>query len=264
MSNGRYYLLTIPQHLFTPFLPDTCQWIKGQLESGNDTGYLHWQIIVGFSRNVRLAHVKKIFGSGIHAELSRSAAADDYVHKDDTAVIGTRFELGKKAFKRNAPKDWEAIYDAAKKGDTSAIPKDVLFRSYSSFKRIRADNLEPAALERKIHVYWGRTGAGKSRRAWDEAGIDAYPKDPRSKFWDGYREHKRVVIDEFRGGIDISHMLRWTDRYPVIIEVKGSSTVLVADEIWITSNIPPEGWYPLLDEDTKAALLRRLEVTHFE
>jgi len=74
---------------------------------------------------------------------------------------------------------------------------------------------------------------------------------------------KHVIIDEFRGGIDIGHMLRWLDRYPVIVEVKGSSTVLKAETIWITSNIHPKDWYPDLDEETKSALMRRLEVTHF-
>jgi len=35
---------------------------------------------------------------------------------------------------------------------------------------------------------------------------------------DGYRGQEHVVFDEFRGGIDISHVLRWFDRYPVIVE----------------------------------------------
>lgn len=124
--------------------------------------------------------------------------------------------------------------------------------------------MQAVAVQREVKVYWGRTGAGKSRRAWEEATFDAYPKDPRSKFWDGYRGQDRVVIDEFRGGIDISHMLRWLDRYPVVVEVKGSSVVLKATNIWITSNIHPNDWYPTLDQETKNALLRRLQITHFD
>lgn len=64
-------------------------------------------------------------------------------------------------------------------------------------------------------------------------------------------------------GIDIGHLLRWLDRYPCIVEVKGSSTVLSAETIWITSNLPPESWYPDLDQETFLALRRRLKVTHF-
>lgn len=112
-------------------------------------------------------------------------------------------------------------------------------------------------------MYWGVTGAGKSRRAWDEAGLNAYPKDPRTKFWDGYRNHENVVIDEFRGDIDIAHLLRWFDRYPVIVECKGSSIVLSAKKIWITSNLDPRQWFPNTDQATIDALMRRLTITHF-
>lgn len=127
-------------------------------------------------------------------------------------------------------------------------------------------------MERTCHVFWGRTGTGKSRRAWEEAGFEAFAKDPRTKFWDGYQGEEHVVIgkklseliiDEFRGGIDIAHMLRWLDRYPVRVEVKGSSRPLAATTIWITSNLDPRDWYSEVDSETRDALLRRLNITHF-
>lgn len=130
-------------------------------------------------------------------------------------------------------------------------------------RRIAADHLEPISIERQVNVYWGKTGTGKSRRAWEEGGMDAYPKDPRSKFWDGYRGQSNVIIDEFRGGIDISHMLRWLDRYPVIVEVKGGSVVLKAKTIWITSNLDPRQWYLGQDYETTDALIRRLNIIYF-
>ncbi len=119
-------------------------------------------------------------------------------------------------------------------------------------------------MQRKCYVYWGNTGTGKSRKAWDLAGWDAYPKDPNTKFWDGYQNSENVVIDEFRGLISISHMLRWLDRYPVIVEIKGSAIPLRAKNIWITSNLNPRSWYPDAGEATVAALLRRLTITKFE
>lgn len=119
-------------------------------------------------------------------------------------------------------------------------------------------------MERTCHVYWGATGTGKSRRAWELAGMDAYSKDPRSKFWCGYFGQDKVVIDEFRGGIDVSHLLRWLDRYPVSVEIKGSSVPLAAREYYITSNLNPRQWYPDIDEETLNALLRRLNIIHFD
>lgn len=122
----------------------------------------------------------------------------------------------------------------------------------------------PMVRESTCNVYWGPTGTGKTRTAWEEAGLDSFPKDPNTKWWDGYRGQRNVIIDEFRGSISISHMLRWLDCYPVSVEPKGGGTPLAACKFWITSNLPPEKWYPDLDEDTFKALRRRFtKVVHF-
>jgi len=261
MSVGRYYILTIPCHEFTPYLPAGVQYIRGQLEL-SASGFRHWQLVASFPKNVRLSAVTRIFGP-FHAELTRSALADAYVWKDDTAVLGTRFELGERLLRRNVKRDWDAIWDAAKSGQLDTIDAGTRICHYRTLKQITVDHMAPVAVEKRVFVFWGATGTGKSRRAWDEAGFGAYPKDPRSKFWDGYTGQQHVVFDEFRGDIDIAHLLRWFDRYPVIVEVKGSSVVFRATTIWITSNLSPSQWYPTLDRVTLAALERRLTVTHF-
>lgn len=261
---GIYWLLTIPaqDYVVPEAPPDTVAWIKGQRERGAG-GYEHWQLLVGFKRSVRLHAVKNIFGRTAHCELSRSAAAEVYVWKEDTRIDGTQFELGRRPFKRNDKKDWDAVREAAKRGDLEGIPSDIYVRNYTQLRRIATDHLAPVAMEREIACYWGRTGTGKSRRAWSESGLDAYPKDPRSKFWDGYRGQEHVVVDEFRGGIDIAHLLRWLDRYPCLVEIKGSSVALCAKKIWFTSNLDPRKWYPELDSETLDALLRRMTIHHF-
>lgn len=141
MTSGRYWLLTIPQHEFLPYLPPTVKYLKGQLEVGADTGYVHWQLLAAFKRTTRLAGVKKVFGDSAHAELSRSAAADAYVHKDDTAIVETRFELGKRATKRNSDTDWDLVLESAKSGQFDAIPSDIMVRCYSQLKSIAKNHL---------------------------------------------------------------------------------------------------------------------------
>jgi len=100
------------------------------------------------------------------------------------------------------------------------------------------------------------------------AGFGSYPKDPCTKFWDGYQPsnpaHKHVVIDEFRGEINISHVLRWCDRYPTIVEAKHGACALTAETLWLTSNLDPREWYlGKCNQETIDALMRRLTVTHF-
>lgn len=115
-------------------------------------------------------------------------------------------------------------------------------------------------MARSARVFWGPTGTGKSFRAWEEAGPSAYPKSSRSKFWDGYQGEQDVILDEFRGAIDVAYLLTWLDRYPVRVEIKGSSKPLSATRFWFTSNLHPRDWYPEIDHLTYEALERRLEI----
>lgn len=232
------------------------------METGRG-GFLHWQVVVAFSKKTSLQGVRHCFGSGIHAELSRSEAANEYVGKEDTRVEGTPFELGAKPIRRNSSVDWESVWTAAKSGLLEQIPPNVRVVSYRTIRAIGSDYSIARGMVRTCQVFWGETGTGKSFKAWNDAGMDAYCKDPRTKFWCGYQSEKNVVIDEFRGGIDISHLLRWLDRYPVRVEIKGSSKPLLSSGFWITSNLKPEDWYPECDPETMKALLRRLTVTHF-
>lgn len=262
---GVFWLLTIPYSDFESptSLPVGLSWIKGQQERG-ESGYHHWQLLVALSRKGSLSTIKKIFGATCHAELSRSESAEQYVWKDATAVAGTRFEWGAKPIRRNSKTDWESVWSSAVAGDLASIPAHVRTTCYRTLQSIRADHEPVPAMERRCFVFWGRTGTGKSRRAWEEAGMDAYSKDPRTKFWCGYNCQTNVVLDEFRGGIDIAHLLRWLDRYPIRVEIKGGSRPLMATTIWITSNLSPNDWYKECDPETVAALRRRLTVTHFD
>jgi len=259
---GRYWLGTLYEWNVPGELPEGVAWLKGQEEECPTTLRRHHQIIAAFKRSVRRSFVVSVVGQG-HWELTRSSAAEQYVHKEATAVAGTRFELGSKPFKRNSNHDWDEIKQLAKSGDLEAIPSDIYIRYYSSLTKIAATYAIPLALERDVFVFWGKTGTGKSRRAWEEAGLDAYSKDPRTKWWCGYRGQENIVIDEFRGDVGISHMLRWLDRYPVMVETKGGSRPLNAKKIWITSNLDPRLWYVDIDSDTIAALIRRLNITHY-
>lgn len=96
--------------------------------------------------------------------------------------------------------------------------------------------------------------------------MDGYPKPPTTVWWDGYLGHRHVVVDEFCGLIGITHLLRWLDRYPCMVEVKGGAVALEAVEFWFTSNIDPREWYSDANstEEQRNALFRRFnEVVHF-
>jgi hypothetical protein len=270
----RYWMLTINAELhWIPHLPQSVRWLKCQLEKGESTSYFHWQVVVSFPKKVSFKRLREVFGPGIHFEETRSAAANEYVWKEETCVnVAYRYEFGEPAFQRGSVADWSRIVEAAKGNNLSVIPDDIFVRYYGALRRIAADYAVPAAMERTAVVFWGKTGVGKTHRAWQEAGMGAYPKNPRTKWWDGYRGHQHVIIDEFSGAVHITYLLQWLDKYPLFLEVKGSHTPSLIRKIWITSNLDPEKWYrdPIAgtlvncdSEEQLRALMRRIEVIKF-
>jgi len=160
--------------------------------------------------------------------------------------------------------DWEDVWTAAKSGRIEDIPANVRVGSYNALKRIQKDHMQPLAMERECFVFWGATNTGKTHRAWEEAGVGAYPKNSRTKFWDGYRGQEHVVIDEFTGDVALTNLLTWLDKYPVIIETKGGSECFCAKRVWLTSNVDPRQWYAgTASAEQIEALMRRVTVTYF-
>lgn len=262
----RYWFLTIPFSDWQSDLishVDGLQYARGQGERG-EGGFEHWQLSISYMQKKSLKRVKLDFGERSHCEPSRSKRADEYVWKEDTRIAGTPFEYGKRAVVRSSKADWDEIWALALVGDYDGIPSSIRVQNYRTLRQISTDYAQPIGMVRSCRVFWGPTGTGKSRRAWQEAGMDAYPKDPRTKWWCGYRDHPNVVIDEFRGTVDVTHLLRWFDRYPVLVEIKGGAVVLRSGDFWITSNLHPKDWYPELDQPTTDALMRRLVITEFK
>ncbi len=262
---GRYWLLTIPViHYPEATLKDPVVYLKGQQEVGAN-GLHHWQLLALCSKKVTATALKAAFVRQAHVELTRSEAADAYVWKEDTRVEGTQFELGVRPVRRNNKQDWDKVLTDVKAGRVDDVPADIYIRHYSSLKRIAVDHMENVPRNNiEAKYFWGQSGTGKTRLAWEEATIAAYIKNPNTKWWDGYRGQDNVIIDEFTGRIDISYLLTWLDRYPCTVEVKGFSVPLKATRFWITSNLSLEECYPDAKAEQIAALRRRLNVTHFE
>lgn len=106
---GIFWMLTIPYADFVPYHPGGIQWLKCQLEQGESTGYLHWQIIVATAKKCSKAFLISLFGDRGHYELTRSPAADDYVWKEETRVGAHQYEFGAKPFQRNQ-RVWTSVF----------------------------------------------------------------------------------------------------------------------------------------------------------
>lgn len=117
---------------------------------------------------------------------------------------------------------------------------------------------------------WGVSGAGKTHRAKAlTKDKDAYwvsrPQIGQKLWFCGYDKHEWLVIDDYRQShISLPMLIDILGDAPVKLQTKGSSRQLLARNIIITTNKPPEEMYRNDDEEIYQ-LTRRIEhVEHFE
>lgn len=129
-------------------------------------------------------------------------------------------------------------------------------------------NSSPRKLTDPLTVYWfyGETGCGKTYKAYTEsleAGCEPYIRSGDGRFFDGYTGQSHVIFDDFReGDIPFNFMLRLLDRYPMSVEIKGSTVQWKPSVIYITSPMKPENTFTKNSYsgclDNIAQLLRRI------
>ena len=112
-----------------------------------------------------------------------------------------------------------------------------------------------------VKWYYGSTGTGKSRAAYDESrNVSTYWKAGGSKWWDGYDGHETVIIDDYRCDLCPFHqLLRLFDRYPLSVEGKGVVMQFRAKTIIVTAPHKPCVMWRSQTAEHIGQLLRRIE-----
>lgn len=120
---------------------------------------------------------------------------------------------------------------------------------------------------KKTTLKWifGDTGVGKTyywKKDYNPETDYCYQSNDGG-FWCGYRGQKRVIINEFRGGIPFKDLLDMADDCPYFVKGdKGGHPIpFTSEEIIITSSMPPTLVYNnLADDDKIDQLLDRAEL----
>lgn len=224
-----------------------------------ENGTPHLQGYIEFNRRLRLNQVKELCGARLHLEKRRGTPqqARDYCVKD-----GDYWEKGTiSAVSQGSRTDLQATAElimAGKRIREVAESFPVQFIKYHRGIKALQQQIAPRRTwVPEVLVHWGPPDVGKSRTFWDN--------EPEgwahtgTKWFDGYDGQEAVLFDEFDGGWwKITYLLKLLDRYPMDVEVKGGFTSWVPRRIYITSNVPPEEWYPGARAVHMAALRRRL------
>lgn len=213
---------------------------------------------------VKLASIlRELFDSAPHLERARGTPQENqtYCSKD-----GDYFEFGQ-CPSQGSRSDLAALAQAVIAGESLA---DIATKHPSDYIRyhggIKAFHLLTHSKPRDMHVastvhwWFGPTGVGKSRKAFEMFGDSAYVK-MNDKWWDGYTGQSQVIFDDYRPSLCPFHeLLRILDRYPYRVQPKGGSIELSANVFVVTTCSRPEVLWHNRTEEQLNQLLRR--ITH--
>jgi len=246
-------------------------WIIGKEIGAGGTPHLQGYISLRRRRN--LGHVRDLFGSRIHFTIAAGTAYQNrtYCSKDGDFREGGAIPPEPKGKSLSRDELATSFAEHFRRGNTGLSEYSSTFSGtwyFSGHNLLRnAVALERPCARPDIRVLWihGLPGVGKSRKAHEDM-PNAFIKEPRTKWWNGYILEKEVIIDDFApGGIDINHLLRWFDRYKCMVETKGGMIPLVADNFILTSNFSPEECFTDnmgVVHPQIPALMRRITVLH--
>lgn len=242
-----------------------------QVEAAPTTGQLHLQGCLRLLKPARLQGVKKMMKEPtIHLEVARAwAEAKKYSNKPETRVAGP-WEYGED-MGQGARSDIHALCGMVRAGKRD---REIAEEHPALYMRLhKGVGALRSALARhcmrpnlRVALFWGATGTGKTwtaTQSWGEEEIYSV-FDVVTPWFDGYQGQRIVIFDEMGPGcMDVNKLKRFLDKYSVMVPMKGSSAILEAETIVLTSNSPIHCWYPHAREEDLTALQRRMKVFKF-
>ena len=243
-------------------------------------GTPHIQGYVYFQNKARGHTVKKMLGGRAHIETARGTPEQNRVYikgpyeKDDKIKPenptfqeagqlprqGTRTDLKAVAKKVQSCKKLRDLeFDDEVLPVICKYPKFVhQYRIWSLEKR--AEYMYNNHIWPVVHVRWGTAGSGKTREVYQHGCENVYKCIPttNSLWFCGYDGQDHLLIDEFNGQIKPEMFFQYIDIYPVQLPIKGGHVWRTCTDIWITSQVEPDAWWPWLSPDQREALHRRL------
>lgn len=237
-------------------------------EEVGEQGTAHLQGFVSFKSRKTFLQAKAWLPTGTHIEVAKGSPSQnrDYCTKD-----GAFTEFGQAPPGRGARTDLVAVATAIKDGQTEQQVFEQFPATYIRYQRAldtliqryrpTRDLAEPPT----VRVYWGKTGTGKTRAVYDEFALADIYKHPGEGWFNGYIGQPVALFDDFDGSVfKLNYLLQLTDRYPMIVPIKGNYVNWVPTTLIFTSNKHPNDWFLGAYQEHRNALIRRIsEIREF-
>lgn len=249
-------------------------------EVAPNTGTPHLQWFLYFENKISFNSLKKKLPRS-HIEVARGTAKDNR-----TYIFGPYDKDGKHKDANPTAIEWGTLPEQGKRSDL-AIFKDSIMTRQSTVDEIAIDNpimfhqygrtlqyIEDIALRKKYRTemtkgiwYWGKTGVGKSHKAFEAYSPETCYDVPLNDngWWDGYKQQPTVILNDFRGEIKFNELLKMVDKWPYSVKRRCREPMpFLSNLVIITSACPPEELYThsLSENDKMEQFARRFEVIH--
>lgn len=230
-----------------------------------ESGTPHLQGFVSFSNRRTLRYARNLISDRAHFEAAKGSPdqAGEYCKKE-----GKYEEFGECPRGRGTRNDLASAVAAVKAGASRRVLLEEHATAYSRAYKMLNEALLVYSKSRDwmpvTTVYWGETGTGKTRKAFEDC--ETVPYMHSGGMWfDGYDGHENVIFDDFGGSeFKLTYLLKLLDRYPMRVPVKGGFVSWIPKNIYITSNYSPKEWFPgAKDEHVKALFRRFFKIMRF-
>ena len=238
---------------------DQVEYLVYGRETAPDTGTPHLQGYVKFESRKTLRQVRRLVRDAHLTKANGSPAQNrDYCTKEDENFVEIGLCPGGQGTRNDLHEAAQAAINGIALKDLANTHPTTFVKYYRGLERLRCLNGTARDWKTEVHCYFGATGTGKTQKAWEDH-PQAYVH-PGGPWFDGYDGHGTVIFDDFGGSeFKITYLLKLLDRYPMRVPVKGGFANWLPKLIVMTSNYPPEDWYPNAKDEHVAALLRRID-----